>query len=380
MQASSQHRSKALRIAFRLAFSTGFLLVMLELLLRFIWIFPFTAKGAYLCRDEVADHSHYAYGIGRMQTEEFNVVLRMNNIGMRDDDVALEKPAGSRRILVLGDSFMEGWGCERGEIFTDRLEAILEEKDPGAEVIAAGVASWSPLAEFCWLKHKGLALQPDAVVLAVDATDPAGDSFYVHRLVRDAEGRPDYIARGRRHLDLPLSLHNLLADHLYLFRYIDRWLTKKLPVTEWDYGFWGEADDVWAPLRSDSEIPPVQYDAYWSVTKEALREATRLLAEKRIPFLVIMYPTGVEVDSEAWGPGRSTADFPEGVIPPRRFDYLAAFAAADSIPYFSLLPTFQRDSDPKRLYYPYDGHWSPSGHDLAARAVAEELRRRSMAE
>jgi hypothetical protein len=78
----------------RLALSLGLTIILLEVLLRFVWIFPFTAKGAFLCRDEVADHSHYEYGVGRMRAREFNIVVRMNNIGMRDDDVAPRKAPG----------------------------------------------------------------------------------------------------------------------------------------------------------------------------------------------------------------------------------------------------------------------------------------------
>ncbi len=367
-----------MKLALRISFSLVFTLILLEILLRFVWLFPATAKGAYLCRDAVADHSHYPYGKGRMRTQEFDVVLTMNNVGMRDDDVAAEKAPGTRRLLVLGDSFMEGWGCQRGEIFTDLLESELTREGRTVEVVAAGVASWSPLTELAWLRHRGLALSPDVVLVAVDATDPAGDSFYQHRLVRDEQGRPDHIRPGRRLMDLPQGLHNLLARRSWMYRYIDRWLTKTFPASEWDYGYWSESDDVWAPLRSETEIPAARYEAYWKPTREALQTMREILDERGIPLLVVMYPAGVETDTEAWEPGRATADFPHGVVPPRRFEYLEAATAADSVPYFSLLETFRSDERPARLFYPYDGHWSPAGHRAAAAAVAGEIRRRGL--
>lgn len=369
-------RALLIRIAFSLLLTLG----LLELVLRFIWVLPFTAKGAYLCRDEVADHAHYAYGVGRMKTDEFSVVLRMNNIGMRDDDIVLPKPAGTRRVLVLGDSFMEGWGVERGAMFTDRLEAELAGLYPGEriEVVAAGVASWSPLCEWAWLKHRGLALEPDAVLMALDATDLAGDSFYAHRLVRDDQGRPDFIRPGDCRFAVPWAVHNVLARWSYIYRYVDRWLTKKFPVTEWDYGFWSDADDVWAGIRSESELPEPKYESYWTIPREVFRVTNDELNRRGIPWLLFMYPTGVETDSSCWATGRGTARFGPGMMPPRRFDYLARATAQDSIPYFSLLPAFQADTEPARLFFPYDGHWSPEGHALAARTVAAELKSRGM--
>lgn len=357
-----------MKTALKILFSLGVTAALLEIVLRFIWVLPFTAKGAYLCRDDVADHSHYPYGIGRMKTGEFDVVLRMNNIGMRDEDVEIPKPAGEKRILILGDSFMEGWGNERGNIFTDRLEIELGD----VNVVAAGVASWSPLAEFAWLKHKGMVVEPDAILLAIDATDPAGDSFYAHRLVRDAEGKPDFIMPGRHTFPIPEVRSS------YIWRYVDRWLTKKFPVTEFDYGFWGETDDVWAPLRSETEIPSAEYDSYWKHTREALVALEDFCRERSIPLLIVQYPTGVETDTAAWATGRSTADFGDGMIPPRRFDYMNAMVQSDSLPYFSLLDTFQKHPDPAALFFPYDGHWSAEGHAVAAQAVAEEILRRGM--
>lgn len=366
-------KGKILRLLFSLAFTLG----MLEVLLRFFYLLPVTAKGAYLCRHKYADHMHYPYGVGRMKTGEFNVVLTMNNIGMRDDDVGPKVP-GRRRLLVIGDSFMEGWGCERGEIFTDRLESELKMLGKDVEVVAAGVASWSTLAEAAWLRHEGFDLQPDAVLLSFDATDCAGDSFYAHRLERDGRGRPDHIRPGRRRFDFPAPVHEFLAAHSYMYRYIDRALTKKFPVTEWDYGFWAETDDVWAPMRSDSEIPDALYESYWTRTREALVTINELCAEKKIPFLLLQHPAGVETDSSCWETGRGTAKFGPGLIAPRRFEYMQRMTDRDSVPYFSLLDVFRRAERPARLFFPYDGHWSKKGHALAAEAVAAELVRRGM--
>lgn len=359
------------KTAFKFLFSFVFGLFLLEILLRFFWLVPVTAKGAFFRRDDVADHSHYAYGDGRMVTGEFDVILHMNNIGMRDDHVVIPKPAGEKRLLVLGDSFMEGWGVQRGEMFTDRLEVELKKHDPDINVVAAGTSSWSTLTELAWLRHNGLDLEIDAVILALDTTDPAGDSFYVHRLVRDDLGRPSHISWPERKFDLPKGLHDLFGKYSYTYRYIDRFLTKKLHKTKWDYGYWADGDDVWAPTRSD--LSDTDYDSYWRYTKEGLLTIDELLGEQDIPWFFFMYPTGAETDTDAWR-GRVTADFETGVIvPPRRFEYVDAFAKSNALPYVSLLDTFQNDSEPARLFLDWDGHWSPAGHEKAAEAVALEV-------
>lgn len=366
------------RILFRASFSVAFGCFLLEIALRFFWLVPTTAKGAYFRRDDHADHMHYAHGIGRMKNREFDVILRMNNIGMRDDDVAIPKPPGRKRVIVIGDSFMEGWGCQRGEIFTDLLETALQKERPATEVVAAGVASWAALPELAWLKHEGLALEPDAVVIVMDVTDPAGDSFYAHRLIRDGQGRPDHIAPGRRRFELPKPAHEFLSDHSFIYRYLDRILTKKFPLTLWDYGYWHDGDDVWAPARGDSEIPQAKYESYWTHSREAYATIRDLLEERKIPWLLVQFPTGAETDSSAWILGRGTANFAPGRHDERRFEYMDGLAARDSLPYFSLLQTFRNHPDPASLFFPYDGHWSKDGHRVAAEAVAAEMRRRGI--
>lgn len=357
-------------------FSVLLTLVLLELVCRFFYFVPVTARGGVFRRDDVADHSHYPYGIGRMVNPEFDVVLRMNNIGMRDDDIAIPKPPGRKRILVIGDSFMEGWGVQRGEMFTDRLEKLLKRENPDAEVVAAGVASWSTLTELGWFRRNGKRLQPDAVLLMLDTTDVAGDSFYAHRLVRDGRGRPLLIRRGERYLELPLPIHEFLCRVSYTYRVFDRIMIKKLPKTKWDYGYWDDGDDVWLPARPPEEVPQEKYEQAWSLTREALRTFRDLLDEEGIPWMVVQYPIGAEVDTDAWMPGRHTADFPDGIIAPRRFEYFSRVAKEDRLPYFSLFEAFSKDKRPARLYLPRDGHWSAAGHEVAARAVAAEILRR----
>jgi lysophospholipase L1-like esterase len=52
---------------------------------------------------------------------------------------------------------------------------------------------------------------------------------------------------------------------------------------------------------------------------------------------------------------------------------MEAFCRAKNIPYLNTLPNF-REAGTFPLFYPYDGHFSPSGHAVMARALAQFLR------
>src|SRR5258708_21612512 len=50
------------------------------------------------------------------------VMVKTNSYGYRDREFSLEKPPGMLRIVMLGDSFTEGWGAPEQETFSKRIE------------------------------------------------------------------------------------------------------------------------------------------------------------------------------------------------------------------------------------------------------------------
>ncbi len=73
-----------------------------------------------------------------------------------------------RRILLLGDSFVQADEVAFEQTFGQLLNAHFVQR---AEFISHGMVSWSPTPEFSWLYHRGLALQPDDVVLFLCIND-----------------------------------------------------------------------------------------------------------------------------------------------------------------------------------------------------------------
>ena len=84
---------------------------------------------------------------------------------------ATAKPAGTRRVVVLGDSHTDGY-VDNAESFATVLEARLRERlgpSDVVEVLNAGVVGYSPAQEYLWYAVRGVALAPDVVVLVLYA-------------------------------------------------------------------------------------------------------------------------------------------------------------------------------------------------------------------
>jgi len=92
--------------------------------------------------------------------------LTINSKGLRDREYPYEKPPGVKRILVLGDSFVWGYGVGDSEIFTEVLERQLQAEGRPWEVINTGVSGWGTDQEYLFFREEGVKYSPDIVVLA----------------------------------------------------------------------------------------------------------------------------------------------------------------------------------------------------------------------
>lgn len=102
--------------------------------------------------------------------------LAINSKGLRDREYPYEKPAGVKRILVLGDSYTWGYGVGNNERFTDFLAASLARDDIPCEVINTGVSGYGTDQEYLWFRSEGVKYQPDLVILAFYAlNDPVNN-------------------------------------------------------------------------------------------------------------------------------------------------------------------------------------------------------------
>jgi hypothetical protein len=105
---------------------------------------------------------------------------RTNALGMRDRDYPRQKPAGTFRIALVGDSIGAGWGVNVEE----RFESILEEAWDGrahratglkVEIINCAVPGHSPGQRWYHFGLIGWPLDPDLVIYEATAADVGWD-------------------------------------------------------------------------------------------------------------------------------------------------------------------------------------------------------------
>jgi lysophospholipase L1-like esterase len=169
---------------------------------------------------------------------EFRTRVVTNALGFRDPRLPGPKPAGTVRVVVLGDSFTQGYGVEEEEAYPRRLERLLNQRRPGTrhEVINLGVPGACPLDYDAHLEEVGLAYEPDVVVVGLMAND-----------VSDIYSKREYGSRIMSEV-LRQVQEEAIDDR-------PRW--KRLPQRLWP-SLYEYAGAMWAGLRARSAGAAVQ--------------------------------------------------------------------------------------------------------------------------
>jgi hypothetical protein len=95
-----------------------------------------------------------------------------NGKGFRDTrEFGYQKPAGTLRVLALGDSHTQGYEVRQEATFSAVTERYLAAHGVKAEVLNAGVSGYSTAEALAFLENEGYRYQPDVVVLGFYAND-----------------------------------------------------------------------------------------------------------------------------------------------------------------------------------------------------------------
>lgn len=145
--------------------------------------------------------------------EELGVTVTVNEQGFRGP------PRGEKaglRLLALGDSSIYGFGVEDDEVFT----AVLADR-LGVDAVNGGVPGYSSFQALNLLQMRGLALEPDVLVVGTLWSDNNFDTFVDADLVTAYAGWEATWQRDAR----------VALEHLAVFRALD-WTLRVAPARE----------------------------------------------------------------------------------------------------------------------------------------------------
>ena len=158
-------------------------------------------------------------GFERPGNKQGKYQIRVNSLGMRGQDMSIEKPAGTYRILCDGGSTVFSTGASRDEnAWPAVLETILNEgakAGPRYEVGNCGVPGWCTTESLINLELNLVDLSPDAIVLYHGANDA--------RPIQAEGFRSDYSHLRRSWVQIELSpVDRYLLEHWRTYAWLTR--------------------------------------------------------------------------------------------------------------------------------------------------------------
>ncbi len=316
-----------------------------------------------------------------------------NSLGFRDGAIReVAKTSSLHRILLIGDSFTEGTGVTFDQSFAGLLQAAGLKQTVKIEFLNAGVISYSPSLYF--RKIKSLlddGLQFDEVVLFSDVSDVRDEAtkYFCHdddpRYARycdqnerqffgtlcqtdDAAARQacndgEHFAYVQPGLAAWLLRHFVMSNSLRLMAKFEiqtltgnekKRVLNSTPETAWVFG---EPPD-------SSEYAPLGPEGGIARSLKNMQALADLLKTNHIPLTIVVYPWPAQIalrDRDS-----------------RQVRIWQDFCANNCKAFINLFPLFfdaaaTRDDWYETYFIFGDFHYSPAGHRLMYRGLAERL-------
>lgn len=326
------------------------------------------------------------------EDREFTVPIRINHQGLRDVEHAYDKPAGSERIMLLGDSFVEALQVPLQDTLARRLR-----QDLGAhvEVIGTGVSGYGTASELLYFEHAGMRYDPDLVVLVFyPGNDVKNNSPTLEDVLR-----PVYDAQGRLlRVEQPAGLRGGLSQkrkgwrtRLRSYQYIRQLLLRhpELAAPLHRIGLLRATGPRQAPERDGIPVdygvfarePDTEWQKAWQHTEDLLAQLREAVAARHGHFAVMVIPTRYEIYPAWWQETLEAYPAMHGrswdLSAPRK--RIMAWCRANAASCLDLFPAFRAAAaGAAPLYFHHDGHWTAAGHAVAAKELAKFLRQQRL--
>mgnify|MGYP005840364267 CR=1 FL=1 len=330
-----------------------------------------------------------------IRTAEFSSNETVNSRGLRGKEYPYEKPPGEFRILILGDSFAEGYTVNEEDLFSELLKQMLNNNINNRllyEVINAGTVGYATDQELLFFETEGKKYAPDLVLLMfyendvlenISITEMYSKYKPLFRLVNDQlilEKAPsDDSGRGQMALEKSRERPSLKSrlQRLLLFRSANELLIRLGLLSAHN-----EVEDSqkrYFQVLAIRDTPEVEYA--WLLTDRLLRRLKDAVSEIEAKLVVFYIPSVYALDDRVWLDTSRRFGLELGEWDLKKPEMRLGMVCQDlKIPFMSIGDIFRSRAPelgqgPSCFYHIGDGHWNKLGHRQVAEALFDFLAR-----
>ncbi|WP_225894369.1 SGNH/GDSL hydrolase family protein [Atlanticothrix silvestris] len=265
------------------------------------------------------------------QIVRFGKRIEYNQYSQRSQPISLQKLEGTLRILMVGDSVLNGGNpIDQKQIITEQLKAKLKASGQTTEVLNASAGSWGIGNHLGYLKKFG-TFGSDIVILQIGTHDLTQPTSTGERVGKD----PNY------------PVHSLSAIQEAFTRYILPRLLGNVNLNPF----------------SNQEIPqisPAQVAQHFQKNMEFFKTAVNLVRDKKTPIYVLFTPNRYDL-------------IPTPVTPPYKPEFMQVVNSLQ-IPVFDTYEAWSKlPTNVVETYFRDEVHLTEVGYEVVANLIFQQL-------
>jgi len=338
------------------------------------------------------------------------VLYQINSKGIRGPEYSYDKPRGEYRILILGDSFAEGYMIEFNNLFSEVLKNNLNNNAPKHkryQVINTGVSGWSTDQELLFFQNEGKKYNPDLVILMFYENDitynnlpkdwgmyykplfkikdrnlvltnvpvPKPDTFVYHGHLEPEE--KSVVKRLRRWLDTNSYLYKFIKERIENSYRLKNLITR--PRSK------DNAEDGGNDSVMEYRVWEKKYNnavrASWEITEAMIKKLQKDADTAGSKLLIFNVPFEGSIYQEEWKKLKNKYGFSDKDWDVNTPGFvLCDICKKNNIAFMNPTELLkdkakEMDKDKKRLYDPLDHHWTVEGNKIVGDILAEFIGR-----
>lgn len=202
--------------------------------------------------------------------ESNGIKYQTNEKGLRGEGVPYESKENTYRVLMLGDSYLFGWGLKEENTLPIKLEKLLNKNplqdNTGYEIINGGIYGYNTVQELEFFRKEGYKYKPNLVIL-----------YFV---MNDME--PQWSAPRHPKYEYEYC-ESWFFDHI--IRRVNEWYARKT-------GDKSPKFTVYRNRHNTEYLRALDNETYkWQSCSQAIRDLAKELKRRNIDFYVFIMPS-----------------------------------------------------------------------------------------
>lgn len=320
--------------------------------------------------------------VGDLWRPEFRARYSINSFGYRDRERTAARTPGTKRLIVLGDSFSVGWGVPQERAYPQQLEAGLG----GPEVWNCARSGNNPLFYVYQARFVIESWKPDALLVQIFDNDTLECEYFSPRFKYDG-GTVGKLPTKYR---INESLFEQLGDAFngLALRRLYKGTKRRLegetvprhfirPGVKLDRDIPIETADMAVKLKGADEAFEGFAGWYHEASREdwkpkfereeqLLRQLIKECEAAGTPIALLYIPHLVNFHDSPEGRAARSGNAHRKLV--------ARVAASTGVTFFDATPMLEEGAEPSKLYFPSDLHLNSAGHDQLAEQLLPKVR------